>query len=359
MLARQRQPEPPLHGGDEADRGLLGQDALHEPQVRRVVLDVEDRAPARGVARRRRARRVQAGARVGRHRLGQLDPEEAAPALRVVETDGAAHRLHEPLGEREPEPGALDGTRLGAEAVERREEPRAPVVRNARARVGDRETDPADGHLVTADDEAAGLVVVLDRIGDQVQQHLLQPLGVREHVAMVERAAGDLDVDAPLGGERTGQVHDAGDGLADLDGLLREREPPGLDARDVEDLVDQLQQVPAALEDLLHALAVGSAVGLHLEELPEAEDRVERRPQLVAHAREELTLRLVGAVRLGLGLRELVGALAHALLELFGIALHLLVEARLGDGDGQLGGRLLRDLDLLVGELSARAAEAQ
>src|SRR5436853_278985 len=83
------------------------------------------------------------------------------------------------------------------------------------------------------------------------------------------------------------QVHDAGDGLADLDGLLREREPPGLDARDVEDLVDQLQQVPAALEDLLHALAVGSAVGLHLEELPEAEDRVERRPQLVAHAREE------------------------------------------------------------------------
>src|SRR2546426_3181787 len=36
------------------------------------------------------------------------------------------------------------------------------------------------------------------------------------------------------------------------------------------------------------------------------------RPQLVAHAREELTLRLVGAVRLGLGLRELVGALAHA-----------------------------------------------
>ena len=176
---------------------------------------------------------------------------------------------------------------------------------------------------------------------------------------MVERAAGDLDVDAPLGGERTGQVHDAGDGLADLDRLLREREPPGLDARDVEDLVDQLQQVPAALEDLLHALAVGSAVGLHLEELPEAEDRVERRPQLVAHAREELTLRLVGAVRLGLGLRELVGALAHALLELFGIALHLLVEARLGDGDGQLGGRLLRDLDLLVGELSARAAEAQ
>src|SRR5207249_9937111 len=101
--------------------------------------------------------------RVGRHSRGQLYPVDAAPALRVVETDGAAHRLHEPLGEREPEPGALDGTRLGAEAVERREEPRAPVVRNARARVGDRETDPADGHLVTAADEAAGLVVALER----------------------------------------------------------------------------------------------------------------------------------------------------------------------------------------------------
>src|SRR5207248_11344362 len=82
---------------------------------------------------------------------------------------------------------------------------------------------------------------------------------------------------SPLGGERTGQVHDAGDGLADLDGLLREREPPGLDARDVEDLVDQLQQVPAALEDLLHALAVGSAVGRseeHTSELQSPYDLV-------------------------------------------------------------------------------------
>src|SRR6266850_2883358 len=76
--------------------------------------------------------------------------------------------------------------------------------------------------------------------------------------------------------------------------------------------------------NLLHALAVVAAVGLHLEQLPEAEDRIEGRAQIVAHAREEIALRAVGAIRLRLGLRQLVGPLAHALLELLGIPLHLL-----------------------------------
>src|SRR5262245_62084463 len=87
----------------------------------------------------------------------------------------------------------------------------------------------------------------------------------------------------------------------------------GLDPRDVADFVDELQQVLAALDDLQHALPFVGAERCQLENLREAEDRVERRSQIMAHAREEIAL---GAVRaLGLEPRDLqriVGLLALA-----------------------------------------------
>ena len=80
--------------------------------------------------------------------------------------------------------------------------------------------------------------------------------------------------------------------------LERERQPAGLDAGDVEHLVDQVEQVPAALEDLADALAAGRAVSRSISS-SWAKPRigVERRAQLVAHAREELALGPVGAAR--------------------------------------------------------------
>ena len=68
----------------------------------------------------------------------------------------------------------------------------------------------------------------------------------------------------------------------------------GLDLGEVEDLVDQGQQVRAGVVDpssgstswLLAAL-----LGLLLEHLGDADDGVQRRPELVAHVGEELALR--------------------------------------------------------------------
>ena len=71
----------------------------------------------------------------------------------------------------------------------------------------------------------------------------------------------------------------------------------GLDARQVERVVDHLQQVPAGLQDLPHpTLLVGGQSGLavEVEQLPEAQHRVQRCAQLVAHARQELVFRPVG-----------------------------------------------------------------
>src|SRR4029079_6181999 len=67
----------------------------------------------------------------------KVDPEGRPAAPFALEADLAAHRLHEALGDREPDAGAFDGGRIEPQAVERTEELGAPRLRNAGAGVGD------------------------------------------------------------------------------------------------------------------------------------------------------------------------------------------------------------------------------
>ena len=84
-----------------------------------------------------------------------------------------------------------------------------------------------------------------------------------------------------------------------------------LDARGVEDLVDQREHVPASRHDVVRAVALRLLRQRPLQDSPEAEDGVQRRAQFVAHAREKLALGVVGALGLVLGLLERgVGTLA-------------------------------------------------
>jgi hypothetical protein len=54
----------------------------------------------------------------------------------------------------------------------------------------------------------------------------------------------------------------------------------------------------SALEDAIDVLALGLVETVHLKQLTEPDDGVERGPQLVAHTREKLALGLVRRVRL-------------------------------------------------------------
>ena len=104
---------------------------------------------------------------------------------------------------------------------------------------------------------------------------------------------------------------------------------PGLDLGQVEDVVDEREQVVPGREDVLDVLVlllVELAEELLAQHLREADDRVQRRPQLVRHVREEL--RLVPAR--GLELAALLVELAQRRLELAGPLLDLLLEARIG-----------------------------
>ena len=92
------------------------------------------------------------------------------------------------------------------------------------------------------------------------------------------------------------------------------------------------------VEQVLELLVVELAEHLLAQHLGEADDRVERRAQLVRHVGEELRLVLVGQ------------------LELPALVLDLVEQARVLDRDHRLVGEGLQQADLLVGEAGRRLA---
>src|SRR5688572_14868522 len=72
----------------------------------------------------------------------------------------------------------------------------------------------------------------------------------------------------------------------------------GLHTGNVQNLVDQAKKMPATLQDVVQALLLLTREAAHLEELPKSENRVQWRPQLMAHSRKEFALCLIGPLRL-------------------------------------------------------------
>ena len=102
-----------------------------------------------------------------------------------------------------------------------------------------------------------------------------------------------------------------------------------LDLRDVEHVVDELEQVPRAAPDhpeLLDLLRVQRACQTLQHDPGEADDRVQRRAQLVGHRGEEGGLQSIGRLRGVLGQRQLGGALGHAVLQVRRISLEVGVQ---------------------------------
>ena len=134
----------------------------------------------------------------------------------------------------------------------------------------------------------------------RLSSDLLEPELVGVHLA---HAVADLDsqVDAVRARparaastrRRSSSARRSNDGVLQL-------HPAGLDLGQVEDLVEQLEQVLAGAVDVAEVLLLALVdVAEHpLEQhLGEPEDGVERRPQLVRHAREELRLVPAGQLR--------------------------------------------------------------
>ena len=92
-------------------------------------------------------------------------------------------------------------------------------------------------------------------------------------------------------------------GVAERHGFQRQLQFAGLDHGEIEDLVDQVQQVPPRLENLAGAFLLSERLrrGVGFHQLCESEDRIERRAQLMAHVGKEIRFRPVGLFRNGPG----------------------------------------------------------
>ena len=102
---------------------------------------------------------------------------------------------------------------------------------------------------------------------------------------------------------------------ADIDDAVLQLLLAGLDLRHVQDIVDQFQQQPAAVVDVVGVFDVfrtpGGAEHLLHDDFRKADHGVQRRAQLVAHIGQELGLGPVGEVGLLLGQpHRLIGRLA-------------------------------------------------
>jgi len=133
--------------------------------------------------------------------------------------------------------------------------------------VADLDAQARPGGLPARDRHRALPAVVLDRVGEQVEDDLLEPLAVGPDVALAQSLGWHLQPDAPLVDQGTDQVEGLMQDLGDRHRLDRQRHPARLDAADVQHLVDEVEQVPAPAEDLADAVELLGAELVDLEEL--------------------------------------------------------------------------------------------
>ena len=155
------------------------------------------------------------------------------------------------------------------------------------------------------DRDAAGLGE-LDRIADQVGQHLAQPVRITAEITLggrVDQGAQLQPLFGRLGGDDLDHAFDQRLEV-EVDGI--ELDPAGLQLRDVEDVVDDGQQILARRLDRLGEGLLLQVEPARQQQARHAQHAIHRRADLVAHVREEFGLRLVrglgvGARGLGLG----------------------------------------------------------
>ena len=230
-------------------------------------------------ARRRRpaAARVDAPGPSGAVGRGEVDGERRAVAEPSSARRCAPHPLDQVLRQGEPDAGALHAAGLGTEPVEGLEHAVDVLGPDPGAGVGRRRSGPGrgrdglDGRRPRARPVRLYFTAFESRLSRTWRRRWRSArtwnvVGTRLEVGH----DGDVPVARPAAGpgrrRRRGR-------LADGTGSSREIEVARLDAGDVEDLVDQVQQVPARPQDVADGLTVLVGQVVHLEQLGEARAR--------------------------------------------------------------------------------------
>ena len=139
----------------------------------------------------------------------------------------------------------------------------------------------------------------------EVDQDLPDASLIPPHEAVYRLLHGHFDDDALLLAARLEDPPDTVQHGVEIERLICQRESSGLDAGEVEDLVDDLQEL---FRGVLNRLAVFELLPRQLaveQQGGHADDAVHRSPDLVAHVGQEPALRLAGRIGPQLGLDQL------------------------------------------------------
>ena len=313
---------------------------LHVLAVDRMV--VGDQHTQLAAGRHRAGRRQRHRRRLGRLLRGDLGRVErtqrqqhaelaALPRL-ADDLDVAAHHPHQLARDLQPQPGAAEAPADAVVALaEALEQALQRLLVHADAGVDDadaRQRRPGGAvlrrHRVDQQPHAAA-VGELDRVADQVEQHLLEPLRVRLDPDRQVRRQRHLEQQRARARLRLHQRPHVLDELVQVERMGRELEPAGLQLGQVEHVVEDVQQVLAGLARDLQVLALLRIERRAVQQRHHAQQAVEGRAQLVAHVGQEGALGAAGLLGLEPGLLQPRGELLEldaALLERAHLAHH-------------------------------------
>ncbi len=165
----------------------------------------------------------------------------------------------------------------------------------------------------------AARVGELDRIAQQVDDHLAQPVRIADHRHGNVEGDGEFQLQALGLRLRREHIVDVVQQFAEIEVDVFDGQLASLDFREIEDVVDDHQQVLAGALDHARvvALLLGEAGGQ--QQVGHAQHAVHRRADLVAHVGEEGALRMAGRLGRVLGLFQLLGTHAHLAFQLVAV----------------------------------------
>ncbi len=217
----------------------------------------------------------------------------------ALDLDAPAHRHRQFLADRQAQAATALAHR-GARPVallEALEQPRLLFDADARAGVGDLDAQPV-AVLRRRDRQrnrtAAG---ELDRVAEQVQQDLPHPQRIALHRGRAGHGVVQIEAQPARLRQRRHQVDHFGDQRLQCERLRLQAQAPGLDPRQVQRVVDQVQQVRAGAADRLGVAALLGVQRRGQQQFAHAQHPGQRRAHLVAQRGQEA----------GLGQRGLFG----------------------------------------------------
>ena len=212
----------------------------------------------------------------------------------ALDLDRPAHQVQQPPGDGEPEAGAAVLAGGGAVGLlEGGEQRRRLGAGHADAGVFDAGVQRDRRRVQVPRRQAQvdlSLGGELDGVADQVVEDLPQPQGVAEQGAGQFRRERRAQAQALVLGRQGEQFQYVAEQFGQVERVLFQFQPAGLDLGRVEDVVEQAQQGLRGRPHLFQVLVLARRQFGVQHQMGQPEDGVHRRADLVAHVRQKIAL---------------------------------------------------------------------